>query len=146
MSNTANKPFSEWTLDEKLAEGYKVWCITTQQGSPLAGVHILITRKVGDTTHPYRDSNGSYWHSVRELSPDDLVVPPPRWEDNVSSENPVSCWVSNSHDRPDENARGCVDIIFNYISSTGLYTGWSAWKYAIPVKPGELPILGENNG
>ena len=138
MSNTANKPFSEWTLDEKLSEGYKVWCITTQQGSPLAGVHILITRKVGDTTHPYRDSNGSYWHSVRELSPDDLVVPPPRWEDNVSLESPVTCWVGGGTE---------IDIIRGYVREAhySYIGGATSWRKATPVKPGELPILGENN-
>ena len=132
------KPLNEMTLKEKLENGHKVWCLAAD--NPALSMLMVGLDKDGCAVDV---AGSSFVFGAVEMTPDDLIIPPPRWEDRVSPENPVTCFVSNTEENP---AFGDpVEVISNVNESAPRsYIGVDQdWFYATPAKKGELPILGE---
>ena len=136
------KPLNEMTLDEKLAAGCQVWCRVAGSFS------FALIVQLGSEEGEYIDIEGGTYNNLIELTLEDLIIPPPRWEDSVSPENPVTCWVSGSHMNPGPGDSLAIINSFDPESDNPYrrkITHCATWgiTYATPVKPGELPILGE---
>ena len=76
---------------------------------------------------------GDYIHQI--------CKPVPTWEDDVSDDNPVLCWVSNEPipESGGEPFNRGTDHVF-VITKEGYYMGSRGhrWKYARPISPDEI--------
>lgn len=69
-----------------------------------------------------------------------ICKPAPNWEDDVSDDNPILCWVSEEP-IPESNCTPFIrgtDYVFKVTEEGYMAMRGYRWKYARPVSPDEI--------